>query len=197
MTDFPLVFLNNNSVWVGKTKNNQPDGPGWLVESDGTKLKGRYENAEKNGVWAIISSNSKGTCNFKNGIAHGEYVSYYEDKKVILIQKYEDGKHLESETFKEDGSYSREEFKDDKQHGKVTMLFKDGKSHEFIFEDGKKIKHPKSNDINGASGDITEDSKQMVLQIKEIYLDKLRVIQNLTQWTVPDDVMENIMKGKN
>ena len=99
MKNFPLVFLNDNSAWVGDTKNNQPNGPGWLIEPNGTKLKGHYENGEKNGVWAIIGSNFKGTCNFKNGIAHGEFVSYYEDKNVILIQKYEHGKHIESETF--------------------------------------------------------------------------------------------------
>ena len=197
MKNFPLVFLNDNSAWVGDTKNNQPNGPGWLIELNGTKLKGHYENGEKNGVWAIIGSNFKGTCNFKNGIAHGEFVSYYEDKNVILIQKYEHGKHIESETFNEDGSYNREEIKEDKHHGKVTMLFKDGKSAELIFKNGEQIKHPKTNDINGAVGDANEDSKKMVLWVKEFYFDKLRIIQNLTQWTLPDEVMQAVKKGKN
>ena len=197
MTDFPLVFLKDDSVWVGNTKNNQPNGPGWLIEPDGTKLKGHYINGEKNGLWAIIKPKNKSTCNFENGIVHGAYTIYYEDEQVILIQKYDHGKHLESETYKEDGTYTREEFKEDKHHGKVTALFNNGETSELIYENGKKIKHPKTNDISGAMGDITEESKKVVLEIKQIYLDKLRIIQNLTQWILPDDVMQAIKKGKN
>ena len=59
MTDFPLVFLKDDSVWVGNTKNNQPNGPGWLIEPDGAKLKGHYINGEKNGLWAKRTPKNK------------------------------------------------------------------------------------------------------------------------------------------
>ena len=66
-----------------------------------------------------------------------------------------------------------------------------------MYENGEKIKHPKSNDVEGASGKITEQSQKLVEQMKQNYLEKLVIIQDFTKWTLPDDVMIEIRKLKN
>ena len=191
---YPINLFKNGDVFVGKAKNDNPDGPGYLIKVDGTLFKGHFDEGIFNGPLVMISEDKKVFGGFIKGKKHSEFQHLIKDK-TILIETYEMDLILQSETIKEDGQFSSVNYKNGKMHGKYKLLMNNGDFFEFYYENGKKINHPKTNTETSSTG-ITQAGKDFVNNQIQKYKDLKKELELKTQWTLPIDVMNEIDRIK-
>ena len=191
---YPINLFKNGDVFVGKAKNDNPDGPGYLIKVDGTLFKGHFDEGIFNGPLVMISEDKKVFGGFIKGKKHSEFQHLIKDK-TILIETYEMDLILKSETIKEDGQFSSVDYKNGKMHGKYKLLMNNGDFFEFYYENGKKINHPKTNTETASTG-VTQAGKDFVNIQMQRYKDLKKEIEFKTQWTLPIDVMNEIDRIK-
>lgn len=190
---YPINLFKNGDVFVGKPKNDNPDGPGYLIKADGTLLKGHFDEGIFNGPLVMISKYQKVFGGFIKGKKHSEFLHLIEGKR-ILIEIYEMGLILQSETINEDGQSSSVNYKNGKMHGKYKLLMNNGDFFEIYYENGKKINDPKTNPETATT--VAQASKDYVNNQLQKFKDLKKELEFKTQWTLPIDVMNEIDRIK-
>mgnify|MGYP003332865508 CR=1 FL=1 len=82
---YPINLFKNGDVFVGKPKNDNPDGPGYLIKADGTLFKGHFDEGIFNGPLVMISKDKKVFGGFIKGKKRGPEMSILKSVSIDLL----------------------------------------------------------------------------------------------------------------
>tara|TARA_Y100000590_G_C15282396_1_gene849335 strand:- start:86 stop:691 length:606 start_codon:yes stop_codon:yes gene_type:complete len=184
----PITTFKDGRVFIGKTIDDKPDGKGWLI--DEPKYYGEFKNGLKHGTGRLFyNDGTKIVAEFKENKFHGNRKTYDPNKKVITMEKWDNNELIESQMFNDEGQTFFNKFKNKKMHGIQLITLKDGTPVQVMYENGEKVKHPNTGDVNGAQGDL--DPEFLNENLKTYNHHKERMEKEII-WALPDEVTEQI-----
>ena len=190
--------MSDGSILVGNIINGKAEGHGWLISEP--KYEGEFKNNLKHGSGRLFYADGMKTiAEFKNGNIHGHALTYVPSNNDILDQQYIDGVLVSIEKSNQDGSGAISKKNINGQFdGMQTFFLKDGTSHQVLYENGNKIKHPNTGDVEGASSDILPG---MIDKIKKTFEDNKKKFDEKIIWNLPleieNQIRQKVSKNKN
>ena len=196
--NYTIVQISDGSILVGNIINGKAEGHGWLISEP--KYEGEFKNNLKHGSGRLFYADGMKTiAEFKNGNIHGHALTYVPSNNDILDQQYIDGVLVSIEKSNQDGSGAISKKNINGQFdGMQTFFLKDGTSHQVLYENGNKVKHPNTGDVEGASSDILPG---MIDKIKKTFEDNKKKFDEKIIWNLPleieNQIKQKVSKNKN
>ena len=186
--DLPITRYPDGKAFIGNTIDGKPDGTGWMF--DEPKYYGDFKKGLKHGTGRLFFNNGmKIVAEFKEGKFHGKRTIYDPNKKCVIFEKLDNDEILERETYMHDGTINCIKYQNGKKYGIELLSLKDGAPIQIMYENGERVKHPQTGDINGSAGD--PDPEFLNENIKAFNHHKERMEKEII-WRLPDEVTEQI-----
>ena len=195
--NYTIIQLNDGSIFVGNMINGKAEGHGWLISEP--KYEGEFKNNQKHGTGRLFyADGEKMVGEFKDNKIHGHAITYKPLSNDVFDQQFVNNELISFERSNQDGTGSIAKRKNGELDGMQTFFLKDGTSHQVLYENGNKIKHPNTGDVEGASSDILPG---MIDKIKKTFEDNKKKFDEKIIWNLPleieNQIKQKVSKNKN
>ena len=199
MNKFQYTISKNDegTIFIGNLINGKAEGHGWLISEP--KYVGDFKNNLKDGVGRLFYKDGvKIVSEFMQNMHHGKAQRYDPNKKIIVDQIWNMNELVSSEVYFHDGQLVFNKYKNRKKDGIELFITNTGIPIQVMYENGIQIKHPKTNDINGAQGD---PDPQLLKENIDKYNKAKEIMDNEITWGLPSEIenqiKDEVIKNKN